>query len=163
MCTLLYLKWITNKKNLLYSTWHSAQILCASLDERGLWGRMDTRICMAESLHCSPETITILLIVYTPIQNVFGVKKIIIKFNLKKEGDLNEYMFCWGLLWCPVLGGTILMSCRKGGPLWSPATGQPSAIAQHQCQKGCSIYQCLFPHATFSILFAFATLLGIKK
>ena len=31
---------------------------------------MDTCICMAESLHCSPETIT-LLIGYTPIQNKF--------------------------------------------------------------------------------------------
>ena len=35
----------------------------------GRWGRMDTCICMAESLHYSPETITILLIDYTPIQN----------------------------------------------------------------------------------------------
>ena len=31
---------------------------------------------MAESLHCSPETITTLLIAYTPMQNVFGVKKL---------------------------------------------------------------------------------------
>ena len=36
---------------------------------KGIWGRMDTCICMAESLHYSPETITILLIDYTPIQN----------------------------------------------------------------------------------------------
>ena len=43
--------------------------------ERGIWGRMDTCICMAESLHCSPEIMTTLLIGYTPIQNVFGVKK----------------------------------------------------------------------------------------
>ena len=41
----------------------------------GVWGRMDTCICMAESLHCSPGTITTLLISYTPIQNVFGVRK----------------------------------------------------------------------------------------
>ena len=33
----------------------------------GSLGEMDT--CMAESLHCSPETITTLLISYTPIQN----------------------------------------------------------------------------------------------
>ena len=26
-------------------------ILCGSLDRRGAWGRMDTHICMAESLH----------------------------------------------------------------------------------------------------------------
>ena len=29
-----------------------------------IWGRMDTCICMDESLHCSPETITTLLIGY---------------------------------------------------------------------------------------------------
>ena len=27
---------------------------------RGVWGRMDTCICMAKSLHCSPETITLI-------------------------------------------------------------------------------------------------------
>ena len=43
--------------------------LCSSLDGRGVWGRMDTCICIAESLHCSPETITTLLTGYTPIQN----------------------------------------------------------------------------------------------
>ena len=40
-------------------------MLCASLDGRGVWGRMDTCICMAESLCSSPKTITILLIGYT--------------------------------------------------------------------------------------------------
>ena len=34
-----------------------------------IWERMDTWICVAESLHCSPETIPTLLISYTPIQN----------------------------------------------------------------------------------------------
>ena len=36
---------------------------------------MDTYIGMAEALLCSPETITTLLIGYTPIQNGFGIKK----------------------------------------------------------------------------------------
>ena len=40
--------------------------LCASLDERGVWGRMDTCVCMAESLRCSLESTTRLLIGYTP-------------------------------------------------------------------------------------------------
>ena len=40
----------------------------------GVGGRMDTCICMTESLHCSLETITTLLIVYIPIKNAFGVK-----------------------------------------------------------------------------------------
>ena len=42
-------------------------VLCGSLDGRGVWGRMDTRIHMAESLCCAPETITTLLIGYTAI------------------------------------------------------------------------------------------------
>ena len=37
-------------------------VICVSLDGTGVWGRMDTCICMAESLHCPPETITMLLI-----------------------------------------------------------------------------------------------------
>ena len=35
----------------------------------GCWGKMDTCLPMAESLHCSPETTTTLLIGYTPLQN----------------------------------------------------------------------------------------------
>ena len=32
-------------------------MLCGSLDRRGVWGRMDTCVCMAESFCCSPEII----------------------------------------------------------------------------------------------------------
>ena len=41
-------------------------------------------VCMAEFLHCSPETTTTLLIDYTPIQNKFQKKKKIRKERLKK-------------------------------------------------------------------------------
>ena len=37
-------------------------MLCGSLDVEGVWGRMDTCMCMAESLLCSPETITMLFV-----------------------------------------------------------------------------------------------------
>jgi hypothetical protein len=43
---------------------------------------------MAKSLHCSAETITMLLIGYTPIQNAFGVKKI---KNMHKKANIREY------------------------------------------------------------------------
>ena len=36
-------------------------MLCGSLDGRGVWGRMDTCVCMAESPCCVPETATTLL------------------------------------------------------------------------------------------------------
>ena len=42
---------------------------------------MDTCLCMAESLPCSPVTIMTLLIGYTPIQN----KKFKIKLKKKKK------------------------------------------------------------------------------
>ena len=60
--TLLYLKSVTNK-DLLYSPGNSAQChVAAWMGVGGVWGRMDTCICMAESLCCSPETVTRLLI-----------------------------------------------------------------------------------------------------
>ena len=62
ICTLLstYFKWITNNV-LLYST-GNCLMSCSSLDGRGVWGRMDTCICVTEPLCCPPETITTLLI-----------------------------------------------------------------------------------------------------
>ena len=42
-------------------------MLCGSLDGRAVCGRMDTCVYMTESL-LEPETITILLIAYTPIK-----------------------------------------------------------------------------------------------
>ena len=50
-------------------------MLCGSLDGRGFGGGMGTCVCMAESLHCSPETITTWLIYYTQIQ--IKIKRII--------------------------------------------------------------------------------------
>ena len=51
----------------IYSTGNSARWYMAAWTGGGL-GRMDTYTCMAESLHCSSETITTLLIGYTPIK-----------------------------------------------------------------------------------------------
>ena len=39
-------------------------MLYGSLDGRGVWGKRDACICMAESFHCSPETITTFLLGY---------------------------------------------------------------------------------------------------
>ena len=46
------------------SIWHMelCLMLCGSLDGRGVWGR--TGICIAESLHCSPETVTLLITIF---------------------------------------------------------------------------------------------------
>ena len=59
---------------------------------RRVWGRMDTSICVAESLRCLPKTITTLLISHTPIQNVFGVKKI--KYNFVFRGRVTSSLTC---------------------------------------------------------------------
>ena len=82
MSTFLCFKWITNK-DLLFSTWYSVQCHVQCQDRRRVWGRMDTCICMAKSLHCSPETVITLLIGYIPRQNknLKRKKKIIIFKN----------------------------------------------------------------------------------
>ena len=82
MYTLLYIKWITNK-NLLYSTENSTQYYVPAwtggcLGENGY-------TCMSESLHCSPETSTALLVSYTPIQNVLGAKNKQMKIKENKN------------------------------------------------------------------------------
>ena len=61
MCTLLYLKQITNKNCIAQGTLLS--VMWQPGWER-VWGRTDTCICNAESLCCSPETVTTLLISY---------------------------------------------------------------------------------------------------
>ena len=70
MYTLLYPKWKTNKD----VQRELCSMLCGSLDRRGVWERMDTRICIAESLHCLSETISTLLIGYISIQNIQFLK-----------------------------------------------------------------------------------------
>ena len=63
--TLLYLKWITMDNQWTYCIAQElCSTLCGSLDERGVWGGMDTCICVTESLHCSLEITTMLLISY---------------------------------------------------------------------------------------------------
>ena len=67
MFTLLYLKLITNKDyciahgTLLNVMWQPGWEVAL--------GRTDMCVCMAESLCCSPGTITTLLISCTPVQN----------------------------------------------------------------------------------------------
>ena len=65
MDTLLYFTWRTSK-DLLDSTGNSAQSHVAAW-MGGEFGGEWTCVCMAESLHCPPESITTLLISYIPI------------------------------------------------------------------------------------------------
>ena len=51
-------------------------MLCASLDGKWVWGRMDTCTYMAESLCCSPETTTTSLIGYAPYKMFLVFKNI---------------------------------------------------------------------------------------
>ena len=44
-------------------------MLCGSLDDRGIWKRMDTYLFMDEILCSPPKTITKLLSGHTPIEN----------------------------------------------------------------------------------------------
>ena len=55
-------------------------MLHGSLDGTGVWGRMDTCLCIAEFLCCSLETITTLFINW-PIQNKKGFTKIYMPYQ----------------------------------------------------------------------------------
>ena len=55
-----------NQQGLTIQHRELCSMLSGSLDGRGVWGRTDTLMCMAESLRCSPETIRTLLNSYTP-------------------------------------------------------------------------------------------------
>ena len=65
-------------------------MLHAGLDMRGVWRRMDTRVWMAKSLHCSPETITILLIGYTTIQKKGATENEIDSINNSMDMNLSK-------------------------------------------------------------------------
>ena len=84
-------------------------MLCSSLNGRGIWGRMDTCIGMAESIHCSPETITTLLIGCTPIQNVLVLNKKKI-FKVKKMNFFQIY-FLFLFLQCFPTEVCVTMKC----------------------------------------------------
>ena len=60
--------WLKQLSSLVYYREHYS-MLYGNLNGRGIWGRMDTCICMVELLYCTPETInsTTLLISYIPI------------------------------------------------------------------------------------------------
>ena len=74
MFTLLYLIWINNK-DILYSPWNSAQRYVPAWMGGGFGGEWIHVYVWLSSFTISPETITTLLIGYTPIQN----KKIKVK------------------------------------------------------------------------------------
>ena len=66
-----------------------------SLDGRRVWGRIDTYTCMGEFLCSSPETITTLLISYTPIQNK-KFRKMLIAFvitHVIKESAIISFHY----------------------------------------------------------------------
>ena len=78
-------------------------MLHGSLDGRGVLVRMDTCICMAESLCCPPETITILLIDCTPIYDK--------KLKKKKKSVFPTQPPLWGTgAW---ISWETISQCRK--------------------------------------------------
>ena len=85
----------------------------------GVWGRMDTCVRMAESLCCSPETVTTLLIGYTPIQN--KVKKKQNKTNRNRVFADVSWGSRWdqtGLQWALNSMPSVLIRRREDTKTW---------------------------------------------
>ena len=117
VCRLLYLKWITKKNNEVDNQEgptvphrERCSVTCGSLRGRGVRGRMATCLCVAESFHCSPETVTSLLIGYTPVQNKklkkepqnFGDGFLRLVQPERRGQEVREKAALQGALSCPV-------------------------------------------------------------
>ena len=85
---------MNNQQGLIVQHMEVCSMLCGSLN--GDWGRMDTCIYMAESLCCSPKTVTALLISYMSIQikSFFLKKKVIFCLSpcLVSEGTWYQFV-----------------------------------------------------------------------
>ena len=112
---LLYLKWITNK-DLLYSTWNSAQCHIAAW-MGGKFGEERYMCIMAESLHCSPETITTLFVnwLHPNIQN----KKLVFKYAWCST---VYRIFSTNVISQPALYFHVTRISRQGEPPFSQST-----------------------------------------
>ena len=69
-------------------------MLHGSLDGRGVWGRMDTCICMTESLWSPPATVTTLLTGYI---HQYKIKRSFLKISLEKKEALNWHSMRWNI------------------------------------------------------------------
>ena len=104
------------------TVWHMelCSLLCCSLDGRGVWGKIDICIYMAEFLHCSPETITTLLIsciwAFLMAQQVKNpsamqetqetwVRDQVGKIPWKRKMATHSNILAWKMLWTEELGG----------------------------------------------------------
>ena len=81
---------VGNQQGPTDNTWNSTQCMPARMGEE-FGGRMDTCICMAESLGCSLETTVTLLISYTLLQNK--------QFKVRKKKKPLSREFCLLLVW----------------------------------------------------------------
>lgn len=67
-------------------------MLHGSLDEREIWGRIDTCVQMGESLCGPPETITTFLINYTPQYKIKSLKNMLPLELLKVVNFIKDNM-----------------------------------------------------------------------
>ena len=100
-------------------------MLCKILDGRGVWGRMDICICMAERLCCPPESVTTLLTI-SSVQSLIHVQLFAIRWTPAHQ-DFCPSFNSWSLLRLMSFKGVMpsnhLILCR---PLLLPPSAFPS-------------------------------------
>ena len=97
-----------------------------------VWRRMDTCICMVESLCCLPETIIVLLISYTPIQS----KQFIKKNKNKKTSWVGQGRCLISLPWDFVFYSSS-STCDQFGSCSFHPTGRHSKVTDPCSQMKC--------------------------
>ena len=118
---LLYLKWTTSKV-VLYIAQGTMLNVVGQSGWRGVWGRMDTGICVTESICCPREIITTLLISYVwCMVNCFSpVWLFVTLWTIARQAPLSmgfskqEY---WSGLPCPPPGDPLSPGIESVSPV----------------------------------------------
>jgi len=116
-------------------TWNSTQCYMPARMGGEFGGRMDTCICMAESLCCSLETTVTLLISYTPLQNM--------QFKVRKKNPLSRE-FCllpvWHLQGISFMLQSVHVPFTFGCPCSTGEVRQPFLPGKEQKKGGSNTY-----------------------
>ena len=89
VCNEVQLFAVKNRKNVLCR--ELCLVLCGSLDGKGVWGKMDKCICMAESVCCPPQTITALSTDYqfSSVQSLSRVQLFATAWTAARQASLS--------------------------------------------------------------------------
>jgi len=121
-------------------------MLCGSLDGRGVWRKMDTCICLAESLCCSPEMLGAGILHIECILHIAYWVQHFPQHRLSGSGIAQlEFYHCWEPAWRTLPMAKVMRKEARHTQRWDRASGVPLEILEHLPPKPESAYFLLSP------------------